>query len=89
MFQRHTNWLQQWIPGISAFDFFMYATGAGIKFPQLWEQSNKSTSIIPLANTDMIARDYEHCYDCTGLPTLILLHRNSNTDMIVQDFINY
>ena len=58
MFRRHANWLQQWIPVISAFDFFMYLTGSGIKFPHLWDQSNKS--IIPLTNTDMIAQDYQH-----------------------------
>jgi hypothetical protein len=62
----------------------MYASGAGIKFPHIWEQSNKS--LIPLANTDMIAQDYQHWYDCKGLPTLKWLHRITNTYMIVHDY---
>ena len=69
MFKKHTNWLRQWIPVISAFEFFMCVSAAGIKSPHLWEQGNKS--LIPLANTDMVAHDYRHCCDCTGLPTLI------------------
>jgi len=58
MLKKHTNWLQQWIPVILVFGFFMYVTGAGIKFPHLWVQSNKS--LIPLSNTDMNEHDYQH-----------------------------
>jgi len=37
---------------------FMYVSGAGIKFPHLWVQSNISHTT------------RQHWYDCTGLPTL-------------------
>jgi hypothetical protein len=43
---------------VSLFGFFMDVSGAGIKFPHLWEQSNKS--LIPLTNNEMIAQDYQH-----------------------------
>jgi len=39
----------------SVFVFYVYVVGVGIKYPHLWKQSNKS--LIPLANTDMIAQD--------------------------------
>jgi hypothetical protein len=40
---------------IRVYGFFMYVSGTSIKFPDLWEQNNKS--LIPLANSDMIAQD--------------------------------
>ena len=46
------------IPVISVFGFYMYVVGASIKYPHIWKQSNKS--LIPLANTDIIAQDYQH-----------------------------
>jgi hypothetical protein len=56
MFKKYTYLLQQWIPVILFVGCYMYVGGAGIKFPYLWEQSNKS--LIPRANTDMVALDY-------------------------------
>lgn len=58
MFKKYTNWLQQWIPVVSLFGFFMDVSGTGIKFCQQWEQTNKS--LIPLTYTEMIAQDYQH-----------------------------